>query len=357
MAKQLGIGMIGAGEIAVRTAQAIAVAESARHVIISDVSEAVAKDLGQKHGVPHTTDINVVLRNPDVDAVYIAVPHDLHAPISLRAIAAGKHVLVEKPIATTLPDADRVMAAAQARGVTLGLTFLGQPDPLLQRVRAWIASGAIGTVTATRIVLRTDKPESYWTGGFTGRIATDWRISKARSGGGVLIMNTVHDLNTMRWLVNLEVTRVYAEYDTFVTPVEVEDFVALTYRYANRAIGTLEAGSAVRGRDPLREPNRIYGTTGPIVLSNPIRAYFGREVEGMAASQWHEVPGGTDGDGERTAMVEGFARAVLDGRPPPATGEDGRAVLEIIDAAYRSGREGRPIDLISAGATATGGAR
>jgi predicted dehydrogenase len=350
---QLRIGMIGCGEIAVQTARGIAAAPSARHAMVMDVDARVAADLGNTYGVPHTTAVADLLASPEVDAVYVAVPHYLHAPIALEAIAAGKHVLVEKPIATTLEDADRMIAAARARGLTLSVAYLAQGNAALRRVRDLVADGAIGRVLGTRIVLRSDKPESYWTGGFTGRIQTDWRSSKAKAGGGVLIMNTVHDLNTMRWLVGLEVVRVYAEYDTFTTAVEVEDFVAVTYRYANRAIGTLEAGSAIRGRDPLREVNRIYGELGQIVLTGPARLYLARDAAGFAAAQWHELPPEEeDPTRGRAAAVEGFARAVLDRQPPPVSAEDGRAALEVIVAAYRSGQEGRPIDLplVAAGA-------
>ncbi|HEY3108987.1 MAG TPA: Gfo/Idh/MocA family oxidoreductase, partial [Chloroflexota bacterium] len=141
----------------------------------------------------------------------------------------------------------------------------------------------------------------------------------------------------------------------------VEDYVALTYRYENRAIGTLEAGSAIRGRDPLGEVNRVYGDRGQIVLTSPTRLYLTGEVAGratpeaagLAAGQWHELPAEeADPTRGRGSAVEGFARAVLDGRPPPVRAEDGRAALEVIVAAYRSGQEGRPIDLplVAAGA-------
>jgi UDP-N-acetyl-2-amino-2-deoxyglucuronate dehydrogenase len=337
MTSPLRIGMIGCGEIAVQTARAIAAAPSAAHAVVMDLDARVAADMGATHGVPHTTSVDELLANPSVDAVYIAVPHYLHAPIALQAIAAGKHVLVEKPIATTLEDADRMIAAAASRGVVLSVAFLGQGDAQLQRVRELIQSGGIGKVVGTRIVLRADKPESYWTSGFTGRIQTDWRSSKSKAGGGVLIMNTIHDLNTVRWLTGLEVTRVYAEYGTFATGVEVEDFVAITCRYDNGAIGTLEAGSAVRGRDLLREPDRIYGSEGQVLLSNPPRVFQGGEWRDL-----EPVEGALDA---RTAAVEGFARAVLDGTSPPVTAEDGRAALEIVVAAYRSGEEVRPVHL------------
>lgn len=346
MAEKLRIGMIGCGEIAVQTAKGIAASERAQHVMVMDVSERVARDLGETYGVPYTTSADDLLANPQVDAVYIAVPHYLHATLTIQAVRAGKHVLVEKPIATTLADADAMIAAAREAHVTLSVAYHAQVDPVCQRIRALIAEGAIGKVVGTRIVCRSDKPETYWQSGYSGRIQTDWRSSKAKSGGGILIMNTVHDLNTIRYLTGLEAVRVYSEYDTFTTPVEVEDYIAVTYRYENGAIGTLEAGSAIRGRDPFGAYNRIYGEDGQIVLSNPPKIYLTRESAGLQARVWQDltVPQSTR-EGGRVAIVDGFARAVLAGQTPPVRAEDGRAALEIIVAAYQSGREHGPINL------------
>jgi predicted dehydrogenase len=351
MTGKLRIGMIGCGEIAVQTAKGIAAAANAAHAMVMDVSARVAADLGATYGVPHTTDAAELLTDPQVDAVYIAVPHHLHAPLALQAIAAGKHVLVEKPIATTLADADAMIAAARAAGLTLSVAYHAQVDATCRRVRALVAAGAIGKVVGTRIVARSDKPASYWRGGFTGRIETDWRASKAKAGGGVLIMNTVHDLNTMRFLTGLEAVRVYCECDTYTTPVEVEDYAAVTYRYDNGAIGTLEAGSTIRGKDPVGARNRIYGEAGQLILGKTPHIYTTAEVAGLQAGAWQELPApGGDADGSRRAMVEGFAGAVLAGAPSPVRGEDGRAALEIVVAAYRSSQDHQPVTLPLAGA-------
>ncbi|MGH2617720.1 MAG: Gfo/Idh/MocA family protein, partial [Thermomicrobiales bacterium] len=120
---RLRIGIIGCGEIAVRMAAAIAGSRHAQHVMVMDTRAALAQDLGEQYGVPWTDNVDVLLANPAVDAVYIAVPHHLHAPLTIRAAAAGKHVLVEKPIATTLADAEAMIAAARASGVWLSVNF------------------------------------------------------------------------------------------------------------------------------------------------------------------------------------------------------------------------------------------
>src|SRR5215218_9367396 len=98
---RLRIGMIGCGEIAVRMAAAIASSRHAKHIMVMDTQRALAQDLGQQHGVPWTDRVDDLLANPAVDAVYIAVPHHLHASLTMQAAEAGKHILVEKPIATT----------------------------------------------------------------------------------------------------------------------------------------------------------------------------------------------------------------------------------------------------------------
>src|SRR5215213_7652352 len=343
---RLRIGMIGCGEIAVRTAAAIASSRHARHVMVMDTQAALAQDLGGRYGVPWTERVDDLLANPEVDAVYIAVPHHLHARLTVQAADAGKHILVEKPIATTLTDAEAMIAAARANGVWLSVNFHAQVDPLCQAARDLIATGAIGQVVGTRIVFRGDKPASYWTSGYSGRVATDWRVMKAKAGGGVLIMNAIHDLNTMRFITGLEAVRVFAEYGTYDTPVEVEDFVAVTYRYDNDAIGTIEAGSAIRGRDPLHDVDRIYGTAGQILLGDTLRVYSGAGTGDISARKWHEMPVKPQtAEQQQIAMVDGFAGPLVRGEPPTVSAEDGLVALAIVLAAYQSGAEGRPISL------------
>jgi predicted dehydrogenase len=160
------------------------------------------------------------------------------------------------------------------------------------------------------------------------------------------MMNAIHDLNTMRFVTGLEAIRVYAEYGTYGTPVEVEDFIAVTYRYDNEAIGTLEAGSAIRGGDPLHGVDRIYGTAGQILLGEPLQIYTTLSTAGLPANEWHELPvAPLTAEQQQTAMVDGFAGPIVLGGKPTVSAEDGLAVLTIVLAAYQSGIEGRPITL------------
>ncbi len=305
----------------------------------------VLADLAEFYGVPTTTSIGDVLSNPEVDAVYVATPHYTHMPIGVAAARAGKHVLMEKPIAITLADADAIIDACRQNGVTLGVAFYAQVDAAMAAARDLVRAGILGDVMSIRLNTLANKPETYWTGGYTQRVHTTWRTIKAQAGGGVLMMNLIHDLNTVRWVTGLEATRVYAEYGTLNTDVEVEDTIGVLVRYENQAIGVLHGGSTFRGgaHEDLRGP-RIYGTKGQLILAAQPLIYLQEPPEGGMPNTWHPVRySGPLSD--RQQIVSRFAAAVMDGKEPPVTGLDGRKALEIVLAAYRSGELHRPVEL------------
>jgi predicted dehydrogenase len=271
----------------------------------------------------------------------------LHAPLAIKAMQAGKHVLGEKPVATALSDADAMIATSKEMGVKLYVAYGGQVDPVTIQLQEWVAAGMLGKVTGLRIVYRADKDPSYWEGGFTLRVMDPWRKYVEKAGGGPLIMNTVHDLNTMRYITGLEATRVYAEFGTFTTGgVEVEDFVALTVRYINGAIGTLEALCTLPGRDPIGAYNRIYGSKGQIVFKGGGPIVYLREAFGdIPAGEWWEMPAPERDAAPRKTMIERYAKSIRGDEDLCATGWDGRQALEIIVAAYRSGRTHQVVSL------------
>jgi UDP-N-acetyl-2-amino-2-deoxyglucuronate dehydrogenase len=345
MSSALRFGVIGCGEIAAQTCEGISAASNTSIAMLMDERPEVLADLAEFYGVPTTLSIGDVLSNPEVDAVYVATPHNTHMPIGVAAARAGKHVLMEKPIATTLADADAIIAACQQNGVKLGVAFYAQVDAAISTARDLVRAGMLGDIISLRLSTLANKPEYYWSGGYTRRVRTSWRTSKAQAGGGVLMMNLIHDLNTVRWVTGLEAARVYAEYGTLTTPVEVEDTIGVLVRYNNDAIGVLQGGSAFRGgaHEDIRGP-RIYGTRGQLILAEKPLIYLQEPPEGGVPNTWQPVRySGPLAD--RQQIVSRFAAAVLSGQEPPVSGLDGRKVLEIVLAAYRSGELRQPVDL------------
>ena len=344
MPRKLRFGMIGAGEIAYKsTAKAIRNSDRTEMVVAMDVVEEVARSFAAEYDTEWTTSLEEVLERDDVDAVVISTPHNLHAPQTIQAAEAGKHVMVEKPIACTLEQADAMIDACKKASVVLMVRLVSRYMPAARRAKELIEAGAIGDVIALTFTAAGDKADSYWTGGFTGRVQTTWRKSKEESGGGILIMNLVHDIDRLRYITGLEATRVYAEYDTFCTDVEVEDFISVTLRYDNGAVGNILGSSCARGGRG--SPNRIYGTHGQIIFEGrgSLQVYTTREVPGLESGEWTDLELESM-DGGVLAM-DRFAAAVLDGEPVDIPGEEGRKTLEVIVAAYESCESGRPVVL------------
>jgi len=347
MKDKLTVGIIGCGEITnVLTAQALSEAKNVKIGMAMDVVEWAAEDIGKRYGVPHTSNVKELLSNPDIDFVYIAVPHYLHTPLTIEAARAGKHVIVEKPIAIDLKKADTMIAECKKNGVKLSTCFPSRYLPQVEKAKALVEEGRIGKVIGTKITSLGIKPESYWMGGYSGRIKSDWRKYKEKTGGGILIMNCVHDIDYMRYITGLEAKRIYSEYGTFLTHVEVEDFINVVIRYTNGAIGTIEGSSCIEESPSSRtiRGNRIYGSEGEIIVTNPLLMRTSKDTEFGEANKWNEIKLEEKGK-HINRFIEGFAEAVLSDKTPPVTGEDGRKTLEIIVAAYESGLKASPITL------------
>ncbi len=208
MSAQLGFALVGCGEIAACTSKSILDRPHVRVVRCMDPREDLAEDLAAAHGAKSSSRIEDVLADDQVQAVIISTPHYLHSPLAVQAAGAGKHVLVEKPLACTLSQADAMIAAADAAKVKLGVMYDQRINFAQVKARQLVRGGAIGDVVAVKIHGTTDKPESYWHGGFTGRGKDDWRVSLSTSGGGVLVMNQIHKLGLLGWIVDPACERV-----------------------------------------------------------------------------------------------------------------------------------------------------
>lgn len=346
MTDQLTVGLIGCGEITnKRRADQFVAAANVRIGMAMDVDETVAKDIGTRFDVPYTTDQHDLLRD-DIDFVYIATPHHLHAEQAIAAAEAGKHVLVEKPISVDLGSATDVIEICDKCDVTLGVCDTYRYQAEYRKAKELIDAGYLGDVVGTKIRIWARKPDSYWDSGYTGRIETDWRKSRETSGGGVLSTNAVHNIDGMRYLTELDAERVACEYDTFATPVDVEDFCVATVRYENGAIGLIETSSFLQDAPPEGSVrgDRVYGTDGELVVGDPVRIRTNAETDLGDGETWHRLPT-EDLQPAGVRFIEKFTDSIQTGTAPPVTGEDGRTALELVVAAYTAGSEGETVTL------------
>lgn len=336
----LRVALVGCGERGEGCSTAIARTSNMRLALTMDAEPARAEDLARRFNVPWTASFEEVLASDSVDAVVICTPHHLHAGQVAAAAGAGKHVIVEKPIATSLDSAVMAVEAARRTGVHVSVNLSYRYFPHIQEARSLIKAGVLGDLFGVSLVFQTERFSDYWEG-HTGRTASDWRMRRELSGGGILINVLFHHLDLMRFLPGEEIVEVACTHATLENPGEVEDSVALWVRYERGAVGTVNASTCVRGADVVEF--RLWGRDGHLSLTPPFQFYSLRIVDGRRPGRWHAVAGRR---GVRQRDVEYFertARCILKGDPPEVTAGDGLAVQALTDAAYRSAQTGQAV--------------
>jgi len=338
----LRLGVIGCGERGEGCCKAIALTTNSRLAMVMDANAARCQDLAQRFGAPWTVDLAEVLASDGVDAVVISTPHHLHAEQAVRAAEAGKHVIVEKPIATSLEDAVGAVHAARRAGVHLSVNLSYRYYPHVQKAKSLIEAGVLGDLLGVSFVYQRDRSADYWAGQ-TGRPTTDWRMRRERSGGGVLINMAIHYLDLLRYLPGRDIVEVSCVHANLENPGDVEDNAALWVRYENGAVGTVSACSSARGSD--FEEFHLWGRDGCLSLAPPHQFYSLRVVDGKRPGQWHEFSGAPGVGPRDVEYFQRFAAHILRGDPPEVTAEDGLAAQAIVEAAYRSAQSGRAMQV------------
>ena len=342
--RKLGVAFIGCGEIALRNARAVADSGVAEIVWAIDPNAGLARDLASRWGGQDAMDSAPALADPRVDAVIICAPHHLHEPLCLQATAAGKHVLVEKPMARSAPEAFSMVRASRAAGVVLSAFYPMRLLPEALAARDLVRGGALGRILGGKITEHLYREVSYWFGGSSGRSRSGWRARRETSGGGVLLMNLCHNLDLLMFIAGFRAVRVFCESDQFAAPGDVEDQVALTVRTADGAIVSVDASTCAPGGG--ERAFQIWGTDGQVALDEPARFLSLRNTALGATGEWTRLPGGSERQARRDFM-RAFASAALTGSPNPAPAEEALAVQILIDAAYQSAERREPVTVPS----------
>ena len=298
------------------------------------------------------TDLDELLARQDVPWAIAALRPDINPRICRRVLAAGKHVLSEKPLGRRVADVEPLIVVAEQAGLQLGVCYLNRYHPVTQRARALIGEGAIGLLMSVEIRLVTTQVKK--------RDPRHWLFSDAYSGGGILAWLGCHYLDLVRYLTGDEVVSVMAEVATRSgEQIDVEDIATLSLRFHSGAVGSLHAGYvlALSGEGYFNQAGydsyiglngqagRMYWmptatspclhveSTAPAFSSAPI---WDMQLPGLPPSQAY---GGVYG----ATMVRDFIRATQGQCPVPASGRDALQAQRIVDAAYESSRTGRRV--------------
>lgn len=343
----LGVGIVGCGWAATDVVRAIGTLADARVAAVHDLHAERAAALANAVGAAVHTDLDGLLHDPAVAIVYVGLPHHLLAPTARRALAANRHVLVEKPVALEEPAVRDLRKLAEQRGLTLGVVFELREAGPFRLARELIAAGAIGDIRAVRLRTVIDKRPEYWTAGSRGVVSDGWRARRDQAGGGVVLMNSIHQIDLVHSLTGLRFVRAMADVATLTAPVEVEDHAAAALRLSNGAVVSLVASAHSPGATR-EERIEIDGAEGRLDLPDPygpgrVRAFLRRPWGELAAQRWLDLEVATVD--MHVALVRGFLDAVRTGGAPPAGIDDAALALATVLAIYRSAASGQSVDV------------
>jgi len=350
-----GFGIAGAGVIAAMHAEAIAMLPAARLVAVTDVVPESARAFAEAHGCASEPDLSALLARADIDVVSVCVPSGLHAEVGTQAAAAGKHLVIEKPIDTTLAAADRLIGAARAAGVVVTVVSQHRFDPGLAELRILLDAGALGRLVLGEASTKWYRSQAYYD-------SAAWRGTWALDGGS-LMNQGIHYVDLLLWAMG-PVAEVTALTATQAHEVEVEDVALALLRFCSGAVGTIVASTAVF--PGFAQRLEITGTNGTVVIEDGqiVRRDISGEESGAAALRSAAGHGGSAAGANpaglapasHAAQIADLLGAIDAGRQPSVTAESGRAALEVVCAVYQSAREGRKIALPTAAGGTRGGA-
>ncbi|OPZ83470.1 MAG: putative oxidoreductase YcjS [bacterium ADurb.Bin429] len=345
MMEPLRIAVIGAGAMGQGHCASIGRVPELRLTAVCDTHEDTVQAVGARFDVPAFTDVDALLSAGCADAVLVAVPHPLHAMITLPCMAAGLHVLCEKPLAETVSAADAMLASAREHGVAFAVMFQRRFDPAMRAAIAFARDGGIGPILRTALVVPEFRAQYYFD-------SNPWRATWRGEGGGVLLNQAAHLLDIFALVGGLP-SSLYGRAETRLHDIEVEDTAEALLRYPDGGSGYIHCSTveppdggvlevigergAVRCRGGrlrmLRYPEGVgkFARAASEVWAKP-------PVEEISDSAVNEAP-------KQSLVLKNFARHILHGEPLWCDAASGLASLELANAITLSGTTGREVAL------------
>lgn len=334
--ERLGAAIVGCGTIFPQHAGPLSKMDEARLLLVVDSDLPRAQREAQRHGCEASDDYRVILERPDIQVVHLCTPHHRHADLAAELLAAGKHVLTEKPLAHTPEAAEALRAAAESAwkrsGTQLGVTFQNRYNESSQVIREIVQSGRLGRLICLKGAVSWSRTPEYYT-------ESPWRGQWATEGGGLLINQTIHTLDLLQWFAGGEVSRIAGSVttDTLGEVIEVEDTAHACIDFDNGARALFYGTNAYLTNSPVelelvfeqgavlqrRDCVYLLQDGEEIELSRPSRTAIG------AKSYWGVSHG---------LLIRDFYRHVREGRKFWLDAEEGGRALKLVHGIYAASR-------------------
>lgn len=350
------IAILGCGKVAHLHAKAIQNLPNAKLAGVWSRSVKTAKDFAAQYKVPHNVEIERLIKHEKIDLAIVCTPHPFHLEPAEKAAFSGAHVLVEKPLASTLEDSDKIISACKNAGVKLGVISQRRWYESVMRVKKAIDEGKIGKPVFGTINMLGWRDENYYD-------ADEWRGTWLMEGGGVLVNQAPHQLDILLWFMG-EIDEVYGQWKNLNHPyIEVEDTAIAVVKFKNGGIGNIIVSNSQK--PGIYGKVHVHGENGASVgvqtdggamfiagmsniLEPPVNDIWSVPGEEKLLDKWKAEDSAHFNSIDPTVFymerqIEDFLLAIHENRQPLVTGEDGRKTVELFTSIYRSTRDNKPV--------------
>ena len=357
MNNKLKTGITGCGKVAHLHARALVNARNSEFAAVCSRSEEKGRDFASVYGVNSYTDVAEMVEKEKLDVTVICTPHPFHRDPALEAMDAGSHVMVEKPLASSLEDCDAMISRASETGRSLGVISQRRFYPPSLRMYEAIKEGKIGTPVLGTIVMLGWRDREYYD-------SDPWRGSWKNEGGGVLVNQSPHQLDLLQWFMGARISELFGMWDNFNHPyIEVEDTAVAILRFENGAIGNIVVSNSqkpgIYGKVHIHGSNGasvgvqtdggamfIAGRSG--IAEPPVNDLWTIPGEETMLDKWVDEDTAVFNSVDATEYYlrlqhEDFIDAIINGKEPMVSGTEGRKTVEMFTALYRSQKEGTPV--------------
>jgi UDP-N-acetyl-2-amino-2-deoxyglucuronate dehydrogenase len=336
--KKIGFGIIGTGNIAKFHADCIEKITDAHLFGVLSKSKSRAQQVAKDYKCPVFWEMEKLLSQQEIDVICVCNESGLHGTTIAEIAKAGKHILCEKPLETTVDKIDRIAAVVKSSGVQLGCVFQNRENPEYKKFKNYIESGSLGKILLCQTSINWYRPPTYYKSSWRGTIALD--------GGAALINQGIHTIDLMLDLMG-EVILVGGIVDTLHHQIEGEDVAVASLKFKSGALGTLSGGTALYPGEP--ESITIYGTLGNIVFRGGKIVSSTVESIHQALSESDENPGTGASDPMaitdqfHIAAIKDIIDAIRFNRSPRVNIDQAKKSVALINAIYQS--QGNSVEL------------
>ncbi|TCS95623.1 Gfo/Idh/MocA family protein [Hazenella coriacea] len=331
-------GIVGCGHIAKKHVAAIGAIEGAKLVAVCDTNEGRLAEFATGD-VQGFTDLADMLKT-DVDVVCVCTPSGLHPQLTIQVAEAKKHVVVEKPMALTLEDADRMIDACEKNGVKMAVVHPNRFRPAVIELRRQLEKEAFGKLGHANATVRWNRNQAYYD-------QAPWRGTKAMDGG-VLMNQAIHNMDLLLWMMG-DVEEVSSYHATRIRNIEAEDTSVSVMKFKSGALGVLEAAVTIYPKN-LEESLSLFGEKGTAIIGGPtanrIKEWQFEELSKEEAQQTiqrvDEDPLGTPG---HQCIIQDMTDAIMEDRTPIVSGIEGRKALSLVIACQKAAETGQPVKM------------